>query len=126
MGLRRVRLPVGAVLEADEVIKAAGEVDGMVSFFSLLGGAIEGGRSLVAYRTLIDVGLTPHRSWYLIESWARMVEMESTTGWTPEAAAMGYVIADVDHWRRVKWTTLVWRFALTADLRIGLGPSGRP
>ena len=88
---------------------------GMVAFFALAGEAIVHGRAKVALRMLTGVGLKRARAWTLIESWDRMIEMETSTGWTPEVTAMGFVMNDVAGWRAVQWSELIGQFALSAD-----------
>ena len=98
--------------ESDEIMELARSVPGMVLFFSLAGNAILNGRSRIAYRMLVATGLGSERAWFLIEEWPQMLELESQIGWTPEVAAMGFVMNDVKGWRRVQWWTLVSQFAV--------------
>jgi hypothetical protein len=102
--------------EAEDVFEKAKSVAGMVSFFSLIGSAIQHGRSSLAYDALVLVGLKRNRAWFIVDSWEKIIARESTTGWTPEATAMWFVIAEVEGWRDVPWRQLMRRLAVVNEV----------
>ncbi len=93
--------------DASEVMTLAGQVPGMAAFFSLVGSAIQNGRSVDGYRKLLSCGLSPERAWNLVDDWDRMIDTESRTGWTPEYVAMGFLIEDVANWWGLDWLELI-------------------
>lgn len=93
--------------EMSEVVALAHEVQGMSPFFSLLGQAIQHGRSKVAYGMLLECGLSHRRAWSLVDGWQGMIINESLTGWTPECVAMGHVIDEVSQWWTIPWSSLI-------------------
>jgi hypothetical protein len=98
----------------EDVLGAAANVPGMIPFFSLLGGAITGGRSRLALDLLVALGLTQPRAWALVEGWERMLEQETATGWTAEVVAMGFVMNDVEGWWARPYDVLLKGFRGTA------------
>ena len=95
------------MIDALTVLSSATQAKGMVPFFSLLGVAITSGRAGKAYRALIKIGLSPSRASTIIERWEDAVRLQSDTGWTAEAAAIGFVLNDVPVWREVDWLVLM-------------------
>ena len=105
MGVRRLGV---RMITVDTVMSNAKQVKGMVPFFSLLGAAITSGRMKRAYYALVnEIGLSPERAYTIIDRWKRSVRLANDTGWTAEAAAIGFVINDVPAWREIDWLNLM-------------------
>ena len=102
--------------EAEDVFEKAKTAPGMISFFSLLGSAIQHGRSRLAYEALMWAGLSKRRAWFVVDNWERIIARGSTTGWTPEATAMWFLEEEVEGWRDVPWRQLMRRLAVVNEV----------
>lgn len=87
----------------------------MIAFFALIGEAVSNGRMRIAFMMLTAIGVDRRPAWAFLDGWEKMREEETTTGWTPEVVAMGFVMGAVDRWRVVQWSELIGQFATSAD-----------
>ncbi len=97
------------------VVRAAAEVEGMVTFFVLVGALIEGLDSQRAFRALVEVGLDPEHAYNVTKDWQMTQSMAILTGTSAETDAMGVFMDNVENWWDVPFLSKIDHVAHPKD-----------
>lgn len=89
-----------------EDLRRASRAPGLVPFLTILGAAIERGRSRAAFDALVEIGLEPITANSIIESWAYNRSQQSASGLTPEAILARFLMDRLPHWDFLPWRRL--------------------